>query len=98
MDDVNGHFVPADLGEVVHDVFLAEIIDFLSHCVRTGEFRMYVWPERTAAVSTPVGPPPQTTKLRRRLRSSGEVVGRLADSKLSVCVRSIHEFSFAKRE
>ena len=40
--------------------------------------------KHTAAVSTPVGPPPQTTKLRRRFLSSGVVEGRLADSKLSV--------------
>ena len=32
----------------------------------------------------PVGPPPQMTKLRRRLRSSGLVVGKLALSKLSI--------------
>ena len=38
----------------------------------------------TAAASTPVGPPPQTTKLNKRLRSSGEVVGKLATSKLSI--------------
>lgn len=38
---------------------------------------------RTAAVSTPVGPPPQITKLSKRLRSSGVVVGKLAVSKLS---------------
>ena len=37
----------------------------------------------TAAVSTPVGPPPQTTKLSKRFRSSGVVVGRDAASKLS---------------
>jgi len=37
----------------------------------------------TAAVSTPVGPPPHMTKLRRRFLSSGDVVGRLASSKLS---------------
>jgi hypothetical protein len=40
----------------------------------------------TAAVSTPVGPPPHTTKLRRRFLSSGVVVGRLAISKLSVVI------------
>jgi len=39
--------------------------------------------EQTAAVSTPVGPPPQMTKLKRRFLSSGDVVGRLASSKLS---------------
>ena len=38
----------------------------------------------TAAVSTPVGPPPHMTKLRRRLRSSGVVVGKEAASKLSM--------------
>jgi hypothetical protein len=38
---------------------------------------------RTAAVSTPVGPPPHTTNDNKRLRSSGVVVGRLAVSKLS---------------
>lgn len=38
---------------------------------------------RTAAVSTPVGPPPQTTNDNKRLRSSGVVIGRLAVSKLS---------------
>ncbi len=37
----------------------------------------------TAAVSTPVGPPPQTTKLSNRLRSSSEVDGSDAVSKLS---------------
>lgn len=37
----------------------------------------------TAAVSTPVGPPPQTTKLSNFFRSSGEIVGKLAISKLS---------------
>ena len=41
---------------------------------------------RTAAVSTPVGPPPHTTKLRRRFLSSGVVLGRLANSKLSVMI------------
>jgi hypothetical protein len=39
--------------------------------------------ERTAAVSTPVGPPPQTTKLSNRLRSSSDVDGSEAISKLS---------------
>jgi hypothetical protein len=38
---------------------------------------------RTAAVSTPVGPPPQTTNDSKRLRSSRVVIGRLAVSKLS---------------
>lgn len=38
---------------------------------------------RTAAVSTPVGPPPQTTKLSSCLRSSSEVDGSEAISKLS---------------
>jgi hypothetical protein len=38
---------------------------------------------RTAAVSTPVGPPPQTTKLSNRFRSSSEVDGSEAISKLS---------------
>ena len=37
----------------------------------------------TAAVSTPVGPPPQTTKLSNRFRSSSEVDGSEAISKLS---------------
>lgn len=45
---------------------------------------MFLIPRLTAAVSTPVGPPPQMTKLSRRLRSSGVVVGKLASSKLSV--------------
>jgi len=39
--------------------------------------------ERTAAVSTPVGPPPHTTKLSSSLRSSSEVEGSEAISKLS---------------
>lgn len=39
---------------------------------------------RTAAVSTPVGPPPQTTKLSNLLRSSSVVDGSEAISKLSV--------------
>lgn len=37
----------------------------------------------TAAVSTPVGPPPQTTKLSKCFLSSGVVVGKVAASKLS---------------
>jgi hypothetical protein len=37
----------------------------------------------------PVGPPPQITKLRRRWRSSGLVVGKLALSKLSTNKRQI---------
>ena len=39
--------------------------------------------KRTAAVSMPVGPPPQTTNDSKRFRSSGVVVGRQAVSKLS---------------
>jgi hypothetical protein len=49
----------------------------------------------TAAVSTPVGPPPHTTKLRRRFLSSGDVVGRLATSKLS---RHRHELKQEARK
>jgi len=37
----------------------------------------------SAANSTPVGPPPQMTNDNNRFRSSGEVVGREASSKLA---------------
>ncbi len=54
--------------------------------------------KHTAAVSTPVGPPPQTTKLRRRFLSSGVVEGRLAISKLSVLylARTNYEYEYAR--
>lgn len=75
---------------IVHDVFLTEVINFLetkievlqprAHRPRTGL-------EHTAAVSTPVGPPPQMTKLSSLLRSSGVVVGSEAVSKLSLISR-----------
>lgn len=39
--------------------------------------------QHTAAVSTPVGPPPQTTKLRSLRRSSSVAIGDDAASKLS---------------
>jgi hypothetical protein len=41
------------------------------------------------ANSTPVGPPPHTTKLNRVLRSSGDVLGRAARSRLSITRRRI---------
>lgn len=68
---------------VFDNIFLAQIENLLvSVCefVSGGGGKGGV---RTAAVSTPVGPPPQTTKLSSRLRSSTEVDGREAISKLS---------------
>jgi hypothetical protein len=53
--------------------------------IEVGEkpFRIRIDGIRTAAVSTPVGPPPQTTNVNSRFRSSGAVVGSEAASKLS---------------
>jgi hypothetical protein len=68
---------------ILHDIFLAQIIYFLPERNQT-RLMAQSTNTRTAAVSTPVGPPPQTTKLSNLLRSSGVVVGRLAVSKLSV--------------
>ena len=67
---------------VVNNVFLAQIKDLLviklaaNASVENGC-------GRTAAVSTPVGPPPHTTKLSKRFRSSSDVDGSEAISKLS---------------
>lgn len=44
--------------------------------------------QHTAAVSTPVGPPPQTTKLRSLRRSSSVAMGEDAASKLSGAFKS----------
>ena len=70
---------------VIHNVFLTKIVDFLQRsrqesrrCKEMGRPGIH-----TAAVSTPVGPPPQTTKLNKRFLSSGVVVGKVAASKLS---------------
>jgi hypothetical protein len=53
--------------------------------------------ERTAAVSTPVGPPPQTTKLSSRLRSSSVVDGSEEISKLSA-IRTDERVGFVEVE
>lgn len=69
---------------VVHDILLAKVIYLLlGGRILVSNHLCTNIKVRTAAVSTPVGPPPQTTKLSRRFRSSGVVVGRLAVSKLS---------------
>jgi hypothetical protein len=66
---------------ILHNVLLAKVVNFLEG---QGQPRSQKQIKRcTAAVSTPVGPPPQMTKLRSRFRSSGEQVGRAAASKLS---------------
>jgi hypothetical protein len=52
---------------------------------------------RTAAVSTPVGPPPQTTKLSSRLRSSSVVDGSEEISKLSA-IRTDERVGFVEVE
>jgi hypothetical protein len=70
------------LTDIVHDVFLTEIVYFLKSHKYQGSNPVKAF-MLTAAVSTPVGPPPHITKLRRRFLSSGDVVGRLASSKLS---------------
>ena len=68
--------------DIIHNVFLTEIVYFLQSdkYQESSSVKACIL---TAAVSTPVGPPPHITKLRRRFLSSGDVVGRLASSKLS---------------
>jgi len=70
---------------VIHNVFLTKIVDFLGRYRQSPEDAKEMRRPgiHTAAVSTPVGPPPQTTKLSRRFLSSGVVVGKVAVSKLS---------------
>lgn len=67
---------------VVNNVFLAQIKDLLVIKL-ADDASVGNGCGRTAAVSTPVGPPPQTTKLSKRFRSSSDVDGSEAISKLS---------------
>lgn len=82
LHDVNRDFVFQNLGVLEKNRSAFRIC-------RSMEVRTYlrtssaIMSASSAANSTPVGPPPQTTKDNNRLRSSMEVVGRDASSRLA---------------
>lgn len=53
------------------------------HFIKTEKSSIYVQDVTSAAVSTPVGPPPTTTKCKRRFFISSDISGRAARSRLS---------------
>jgi hypothetical protein len=82
LHDMNRDFVFQNLGVLKKGRSVSRIC-------RSMEVRTYfrtssaIMSASSAANSTPVGPPPQTTKDNNRLRSSEEVVGRDASSRLA---------------